>query len=210
MIINLIQTVSKSNSFYFTAIVFFLSLILYSCTSSKQTETEEILQHESEVTSPELTQLITDAAMSEQENPMYSKTHDSTYLYWLDNRLVILRNQSKCNIFALNTLYIAGFKTPDVNTLTNDLMDESRFNDIFPVVKIENPDEIRQGDLLVWYGHMIIFDYLIKRNGRYYAQAWWAGTRQPDNGENIINNVIYGKYPLKEFFIVRRPVIDTP
>jgi hypothetical protein len=39
-----------------------------------------------------------------------------------------------------------------------------------------------------------------------YAQAWWSGTSQEDNNDNVINNVKYGKYPLKGNYIVRRPI----
>ena len=60
--------------------------------------------------------------------------------------------------------------------------------------------------MIVWNGHVIIFDYLIKTKEKIYAQAWWAGTRQKDNNVNVINNVKYGKYQLKGYYIVRRPI----
>ena len=153
---------------------------------------------------------INKTAEEEQLNPMYSISEDTTFLYWLGNQIITLNNSTKCNIFALNVLYKAGFKCPEINTLTYDLMDTSRFKDIFPLINFENESDlrnkIRQGDLIIWNGHVIIFESLEKIKERLYAVAWWAGTRQEDNGENIINNVIHGKYPLDGNFIVRRPV----
>ena len=154
---------------------------------------------------------INKTAEEEQLNPMYSISEDTAFLYWLDNQIITLNNSTKCNIFALNVLYKAGFKCPEINTLTYDLMDTSRFKDIFPLINFENESDlrnkIRQGDLIIWNGHVIIFESIEKINERLYAVAWWAGTRQEDNGENIINNVIHGKYPLDGYFIVRRPVL---
>ena len=181
-------------------------VFLVGCSTSKYEKKEE---EEIEVEikpGEEQGLLIMKAAKEEQKNEMYSPEKDSTYLYWLDNRLIILYNSTKCNIYALNTLYIAGFKCPDVNTLTKDLMDETRFQDIFPVVNISEPEEIMKGDIIVWYGHVIIFDYLIKKKNKIYAQAWWSGTSQEDNNDNVINNVKYGKYSLKGNYIVRRPI----
>lgn len=153
---------------------------------------------------------INKTAEEEQLNPMYSISEDTAFLYWLDNQIITLNNSTKCNIFALNVLYKAGFKCPEINTLTYDLMDTSRFKDIFPLINFENEtdlmNKIRPGDLIVWNGHVIIFESLAKINEKLYAVAWWAGTRQEDNGDNIINNVIHGKYPLDGYFIVRRPV----
>lgn len=153
---------------------------------------------------------INKTAQEEQLNPMYSRSEDTALLYWLDNQIIALNNSTKCNIFALNVLYKAGFKCPDINTLTYDLMDTSRFKDIFPLIIFENEidlrNKIRPGDLIIWNGHVIIFESLEKINERLYAVAWWAGTRQEDNGENTVNNVIHGRYPLEGYFIVRRPV----
>jgi len=153
---------------------------------------------------------INKTAEEEQLNPMYSISEDTTFLYWLGNQIITLNNSTKCNIFALNVLYKAGFKCPEINTLTYDLMDTSRFKDIFPLINFEDEtdlvNKIRPGDLIIWNGHVIIFESLEKIKERLYAVAWWAGTRQEDNGENIINNVIHGKYPLDGNFIVRRPV----
>jgi len=153
---------------------------------------------------------INKTAEEEQLNPMYSISEDTTFLYWLGNQIITLNNSTKCNIFALNVLYKAGFKCPEINTLTYDLMDTSKFKDIFPLINFEDEtdlvNKIRPGDLIIWNGHVIIFESLEKIKERLYAVAWWAGTRQDDNGENIINNVIHGKYPLEGNFIVRRPV----
>ena len=153
---------------------------------------------------------INKTAEEEQLNPMYSISEDTTFLYWLGNQIITLNNSTKCNIFALNVLYKAGFKCPEINTLTYDLMDTSKFKDIFPLINFEDEtdlvNKIRPGDLIIWNGHVIIFESLEKIKERLYAVAWWAGTRQEDNGENIINNVIHGKYPLDGNFIVRRPV----
>jgi hypothetical protein len=151
-------------------------------------------------------EIIIKVAKEEQKNEMYSKDVDSTYLYWLNNKLILLKNQSKCNIFALNTLSKAGFKCPGQNALTYDLMNKTLFGKILPIVDISSPEDIKKGDLLVWYGHVIIFDSLIKIDKDFYALSIWAGTRQPDDGNSVINNVAYGKYPLNGEFIVRRPI----
>jgi hypothetical protein len=184
-----------------------ISGVFVGCSASKY-EKEEDFENDEEITNPVEEQglLIIQTAEGEQNNKMYSPKEDTVYLYWLDSRLLVIKNTTKCNIYALNTLYIAGFKTPDVNVLTRDLMDETRFQDIFPIVRISDPDEIMKGDLVVWNGHVIIFDYLIKTKNKIYAQAWWAGTRQEDNNVNVINNVKYGKYQLKGDYIVRRPI----
>jgi len=152
--------------------------------------------------------MILSQARIEQMNQMYSPSQDSTYLYWLGNKLILLYNTTKCNVYALNTLQKSGFKTPKVNALCRDLYDTTRFNDIFPYVTITDNSDIRKGDLVIWKGHVILFDYLFPPNKqkRVYAQAWWAGTSKPDNGDNVINNVIYGKYELKGDFVVRRPI----
>lgn len=207
-----IQTMATEGKFFRISVVFLLSILFTACSSSKKTiddsdetfsevETEEIVELEADQA-----ELIMSVAMIERENPMYSRHHDSTFLYWLDDQLIILNNQTKCNIYAINVLHKAGFKTPGVNVLTHDLMDVSRFNDIFPVIEINDYDDIKKGDLIVWYGHVIIFESLRILNRKYYANAWWAGTRQKDNGENIKNNVIFGRYPLEGRFIIRRPL----
>ncbi len=149
---------------------------------------------------------IIDIAKTEQQNEMYSPSVDSTHLYWLNDRLILLNHSTKCNIFALNVLYKAGFKTPKVNALTYDLVDTSKFTDIFPVVGISEPETAKKGDLIVFNGHVIIFESLVKIKQDMYAQAWWAGTHQSDNGDNVLNNVCYGRYRLNGYYIVRRPV----
>ncbi len=192
----------------FLLILFLISgvIALSGCSGSGNTDTEE------ENTNTETTYeeangaLITSTAEEEQQNDMYTKGSGKTYLYWLDNQEVHLRNMTKCNIYALNVLYKAGFKTPKTNALTHDLVDTSKFSDIFPVVGISDPESAKKGDLIVWNGHVIIFDYLVQLKKDMYAMAWWAGTGQKDNGDNIINNVCHGKYKLNGYFIVRRPV----
>jgi hypothetical protein len=195
------------NRFHIIYLLIFISSLLIGCTSSKY-EKEEEIEKEEEVIDPVEGQgaLIIQTAEDEQQNGMYSPKKDSVYLYWLDNQLLVIKNSTKCNIFALNTLYKAGFKTPTVNALTRDLMDQTKFTDVLPIINISDPDEILKGDLVVWYGHVIIFDFLVKKNNKLYAQAWWSGTSQEDNNDNVINNVKYGKYPMKGNYIVRRPI----
>ena len=193
----------------FIAFIVSGSVYLTGCTTSKTEETEETNENnentEHHYESSEGA-MIMSTAKDEQQNEMYSKTHDSTYLYWLNNKLILLKNQTKCNIFALNTLFKAGFKTPKVNALCKDLVDTSKFTDILPIIGISDPEIPKTGDLIVWNGHVIIFDRLTKIKNDYYAFAWWAGTSQADNGDNVINNVIYGKYKLSGYFVIRRPI----
>lgn len=150
--------------------------------------------------------LIFKYARLEQRNPMYAKDSDSTILYWLKNKPLYLKGQTKCNIFAINTLYRAGFKCPTVNVRTKDLMDENLFNDIFPIIRVRKPEDLERGDLIVWYGHVILYHSFQIIKNDIYALAMWAGTTKKDNGKNVINNVIFGKYPLDGNFIVRRPI----
>lgn len=149
---------------------------------------------------------IINIAKDEQQNEMYAPKVKDTYLYWLDNKLIKLSNSTKCNIFALNVLYKAGFRTPKVNALTKDLVDTSKFKDVLPVIGISNPQNASKGDLIVWNGHVIIFESLVKIKKDMYAVAWWAGTHQSDNGDNVMNNVCYGKYKLNGYYVIRRPV----
>ncbi|MCX6157444.1 MAG: hypothetical protein WCK13_03665 [Ignavibacteriota bacterium] len=149
--------------------------------------------------------LIIKTALSEMENEMYSITADTTFLYWLKNKPIILRNTTKCNIFALNTLFKAGYKTPKTNALARDLYNDDLFKDIIPVVKIKSIEEILKGDLVVWKGHVIIFESLAYIKDDPYAKGLWAGTSKKDNGTTVKNNVMHGKYPLKGEFVVRRP-----
>lgn len=193
--------------FTLTGFIFFIG-----CSSSKSTEKEEktgTSPTESSTEEEAQGAVILDAAREEQQNEMYSRSKDSTYLYWLNNKLILLKNSTKCNIFALNTLFKAGFKTPSVNALSRDLFDSMKFTDILPVVSESDPEQARKGDIIVWSGHVIIFDKLTQIKNDYYAFAWWAGTSQADNGDNVINNVVYGKYKLSGHYIIRRPVKKT-
>ncbi len=192
----------------FYLFLFLLSGFVYlgGCTPSKPTESEEE-ETTTEVTYEEASgALIMNAAEDEQLNEMYTKANDLTYLYWLDNLEVRLKNRTKCNIYALNVLYKAGFKTPKVNTLTKDLVDTSKFKDILPIVGISDHENAKKGDLVAWNGHVIIFDYLVQVKNDMYAMAWWAGTSQKDNGDNVKNNVVHGKYKLNGYYVIRRPV----
>lgn len=145
-------------------------------------------------------------AGAEQTNEMYSSLKDTSYLYWLDDQLLVTNGSTKCNIFALNVLHRSGYKTPDVNTLCADLFDTAFASDILPVIDINTIEDARTGDLIVWSYHVIIFETALNIYGKEYAYGWWAGTRSEDNGENILNNVCHGKYPLNGEFVVRRPV----
>ena len=195
--------------FYFLFFIFLLSGCMASKNDKryddkeKKEENVEIYQKENK--NLEDGDLIIKTAKLEQKNEMYSPDIDSTSLYWI-NKVIVLKNHSKCNIFALNTLYKAGFKCPKQNARTVDLMNESLFADILPVINISSLDDIRKGDLIVWNGHVIIFESLDKIKNVDYAVAIWAGTRQSDNGKTIMNNVSYGRYPLRGKFIIRRPV----
>ncbi|MBM4158499.1 MAG: hypothetical protein FJ216_06935 [Ignavibacteria bacterium] len=194
----------NSSNIYITILIFSI-LLTTGCTSSHKKGDSEI---NDENFSEELSKngkIIIETAKEEQNNPMYSPEVDTTILYWLENKIIILENATKCNIYALNTLYKAGFMCPKDNTLTRDLMDTVKYNEIFPVIKIEKYSDIKKGDLIVWNGHVIIFDSLIIIKNVIYAMAYWAGTRQEDNKENIINNVSHGKYKLEGNFIIRRP-----
>lgn len=148
---------------------------------------------------------IIKTALLEREKEMYSPSADTTFLYWLKNKPIFLHNTTKCNIFALNTLYRAGYKTPRTNALSRDLYNDDLFQDIMPVVKLNSISEILKGDLVVWNSHVIIFESLTYIKDDPYAKGIWAGTSKKDNGTSVKNNVMYGKYPLKGNFIVRRP-----
>lgn len=192
-----------------------LLIIVSGCSGSSGNDNEEAsdkiktgTESESEITenSGLVSEKISKAAFNEQKNPMYSRAEDSSYLYWLDNELIITDSATKCNIFAMNVLFKAGFKCPAEYPLTYDLMDTSKFKDILPVVKINSETDFRKGDLIIWNGHVIIFEYIIYNDDELYAMAWWAGTNQENNGVNIINDVVHGKFPIYEGFIVRRPL----
>lgn len=196
---------------YYLLLILFIVFTLASCGggsySTEEEKTETTTETTSETTSYEESQgaAILNIAEKEQQNEMYSPSVDTTHLYWI-NKKIVLKGATKCNIFALNTLYKAGFKTPAVNALCKDLSDTSKFREIFPVVGINEPESAKKGDLVVWKGHVIIFEALVKIKKDLYALAWWSGTRQADNGDNIINNVCHGKYKLNGNYIVRRPI----
>ena len=188
-----------------------LLMVVYftGCSGSSRTEESDIPDetHEEEtvIKSPE-SSVIFSTAKLEQENIMYSPEVDSTYLYWTNNELVILNGSTKCNIFALNVLFRSGYKTPESNALAADLYDTSKLKDIMLVIGINDFSKAEKGDLIVWNYHVIIFESILNINDENYALAWWAGTRQPDNDDNIKNNVCFGKYKLGGDYIVRRPL----
>jgi hypothetical protein len=197
----------KKYRFSLFLLLFTGSVFLAGCSASKTTETEE-----EETSNPEISYkeahgaVIMSSAEEEQQNEMYTKSNDLTYLYWLDNKPLHLKNRTKCNVYAMNVLYKAGFRTPKTNVLTYDLFDTAKFTDVLPVVGISDPESAKKGDLIAWNGHVIIFDYLVEIKKDMYAMAWWAGTSQKDNGDNVVNNVVHGKYRLNGYYIVRRPV----
>jgi hypothetical protein len=220
----------KINSKSFSILMLLFTIYISGCSGSDSEEDEseynsEEIEKDEDFSSSEkesnaeiLWSRIDKTAREEQKNEMYSRDKDSTYLYWLNNQLLITENSSKCNIFALNVLFKSGFKCPDENTRTYDLMDTNRYNDVFILIysgsaddyvneEIESGNVILKGDLIIWNGHVIIFESLMNINNRLYALGWWAGTKQQNNGENIINEVVHGKYPLTGEFIVRRPVL---
>ncbi|MCX7878933.1 MAG: hypothetical protein N2510_09905 [Ignavibacteria bacterium] len=193
-----------------TVFLLLVLTLISGCFPASRTEDDETSEKDNvkeEVNKESESSAIINTAKIEQENPMYSPEADSTYLYWLDNKLALLKGYTKCNIFALNVLHKSGYKTPKTNALCRDLVDTSRFKDILPVVGIRDISDAKTGDLIIWKHHVIIFEEIsrsIKQD--LYVIAWWAGTRYKDNGENVKNNVIYGKYRLKGDFVVRRPV----
>ncbi|CAN5409480.1 hypothetical protein BH10BAC5_BH10BAC5_08320 [soil metagenome] len=236
------MTIRSSKIFFLILFIFSSAFILSGCTSgnyedeSERSKTNQEQNDNSDTNNENSSNSeLFSTAKIEQQNEMYSPSHDSTYLYWLNNKLLVLGWTTKCNIFALNTLFKSGYKTPKVNTLCRDMFDTTRFNDIFPVVplklknsirslqadtsddhseeiielKLKYPEEIKRtlqpGDLVIWKGHVILFDKFIPSKKKLYVMAWWAGTSQQDNGDNVINNVIYGKYPIEGDFVIRRP-----
>lgn len=191
---------------------FIFILSLNGCSSSSETsEDDNSADKEDQSGSKDKTFEATGSeiiyyAGTEQANEMYSSLKDTSYLYWLNDQLLITNGSTKCNIFALNVLYKSGYKTPDVNTLCSDLFDTTFAADILPVIGINTIEDARTGDLIVWSYHVIILETVVNIYGEEYAYGWWAGTRNEDNGENIKNNVCHGKYPLNGDFIVRRPM----
>jgi len=211
----------KYSKLLYISIFFSISFYLTGCfpasrteeDSEQTTETTEEKNKENKEENNEVTEVgeangaaIMKIAASEQNKKMYSPKVDSTYLYWLNNQLIVLNGSTKCNIFALNVLYKSGFKTPKQNALCRDLVDTDKFTDILPVVGVSDISNAQKGDLVVWKGHVIIFEEIVQSKSGTYCNAWWAGTRQKDNGDNIRNNVIYGKYKISGDYVVRRPV----
>ena len=191
-------------------LLFSLALLLSGCIPANRNQNEdeddtEITEYENNESDGSDGSQIIKTALREQNNEMYSPDADTTYLYWLKNKPVKLRKTTKCNIFALNTLYKAGFKTPKTNALSRDLYNESLFQDILPVVSLNSLEDIRKGDLVVWKYHVIIFESLVFLKGDPFAKGIWAGTSKKDNGKTVKNNVMHGNYPLKGDFVVRRP-----
>ncbi len=174
-------------------------------TTEKSEEKKEEKKEINEVSDADGVKIMNIASV-EQNKEMYSPQKDSTYLYWLNNRLALLKGSTKCNIYVLNVLYKSGYKTPTENALCRDLIDKDKFTDILPIVGIKDISSAKKGDLIVWKGHVIIFEGMISSKKDTYVKAWWAGTRQKDNGNNIKNNVIYGKYKISGEYVVRRPV----
>lgn len=200
-----ILQIAVVRSILLAVFVSMLSLV-NGCSSSETKQREEYeFEKEEESNVPE-TNMIFEAAKREQQNPMYSVDSDTTILYWLGNLPAELPGVTKCNVFALNVLQRAGYQTPNVNCLTSDMFDTTLYNNVFPVAGISRIDIAEPGDLLVWNGHVIIFEKVVSAGGEDYALGWWAGTRQEDNGNNIMNNVCYGKYRLDGEFVLRRPI----
>jgi hypothetical protein len=199
-------------------LVFLLGIYFSGCFPASRTEdddkeTTETTEEKEKEKEKEVTDVdeagsasIMKIAKAEREKEMYSPKKDTTYLYWLNNRLAMLKGSTKCNIYALNVLHKSGHKTPSENALSRDLYNTDNFKDILPVVGIKDISKIKKGDLIVWTGHVIIFESMIKTKKDTYCNAWWAGTSQKDNGDNIKNNVIYGKYKISGNYVVRRPV----
>ena len=197
-----------------SAILFYIvlatsfSFIIYGCSSSKEHSEKDTVPDSVLVIQENETEekdAIIKTALIEQDNPMYSPSVDTTFIYWLDNKVSRLKNYTKCNIFALNVLYKSGYKTPDKYALSRDLYNDSLFNNVLPMIKINEPEELITGDLIIWPHHVIIFESLIYKKKKVYANGVWAGTSQKDNGNDVKNNVIFGRYELKKDYKVRRP-----
>jgi hypothetical protein len=190
-------------------ILFSFVIIFNGCSASSDSDdnsgSREEIKSKSDIEESEGEKILI-TAKQEQGNEMYSPDVDTTYLYWLNNRLIILNGSSKCNIFALNVLYKSGFKTPGENALAKDLFDTMKFTEILPVIGINDITKARKGDIVVWYNHVIVFVSVIEVENELYALAYWAGTNREDDGENIRNNVCYGKYKLNGNYVVRRPL----
>jgi len=129
---------------------------------------------------------IVEIAKEEQKNEMYSTSNDSTFYYWLNNQIHTLENFSKCNIFAMNVLYKAGCKCPEVNVTTYDLMDTTMFGDILPLVKVSDGKNILKGDLLDIYKSMLDYKLYYHSNDEYFQL-------------NLFRNIFYTSVILKEY-----------
>jgi hypothetical protein len=189
---------SLYNILYIT--IFFSSFYILGCSSSQQTirNNEDNIERSGNS--------IIESALIEQQNDMYKTDSDSAEIYWTNSTINGLKNLTKCNIFALNSLFKAGYKCPDEYVLTHDLFSKNKYNDIFPVIDISSPDDILKGDLIIWNGHVIIFESLLEVGGKLYAKAIWGGSSQENNDKSVKNNVTYGKFRLEGDFIVRRPI----
>jgi len=181
-------------------LLFLIFIFIYGCSSSQQKNRND--QNEIEHSGNS----IIEAALLEQQNEMYKTSSDTVEIFWVNSTIKGLKDLTKCNIFAINTLFKAGYKCPDEYLLTRDLFNKNKYNDIFPAIDISSPDEIKTGDLIIWNGHVIIFESLVDINGNLYAKAIWGGSKQDDNGKFAKNNVTYGKFKLDGTYIVRRPI----
>lgn len=194
------------NTTKYLILSFVLLLYMTGCGGSRSSEEENKENTETTETEESGGTAILNAAKAEQDNEMYSPDNETTTLYWLNDKVIKLNGTTKCNIYALNVLFKSGYKTPTINALSRDLANADKFTDILPVVGIQTPDDARKGDIIAWSGHVIIFESLTQIKNDLYAVGWWAGTRQKDNGDNIRNNVCYGKYKLSGYYVVRRPI----
>jgi hypothetical protein len=179
---------------FYLFLPFLFSIFIIGCSAS----------HTNQNNTNETSEII-EAGKIEQQNNMYATASDSVYLYWLNKSITGLKNRTKCNIFALNTIYKAGYQCPNVYLLTHDLFDKEKYNDVFPSIEIQTPNEISKGDLVIWDGHVIISESIVLLKETYYSFGIWGGSKRENDGENIINNVAYGKYKLEGNYIVRRP-----
>lgn len=207
-----LRAVKTSNFKFLFAVVLAGSLILNGCSGSGEISEEknehaddtEYRDPVSELEMERKGNKILETAREEQKNEMYATANDSAFLYWINDPL--FGNFSKCNVFAINVLYKAGCKCPYENVTTYDLMDTSRFTDILSIVRVNEGAKILKGDLIIWNGHVIIFESFTANPNDDYVIAWWGGSRQTSNGTEIMNDVAHGKYPLEEGYIVRRPM----
>lgn len=213
MFVNNVLTINRTIKLknYLTICVSIAALYFSACSSSQQSESDDKYEHEqtkSEVTtgSSEAGVLLMNTAKSEQQNKMYSRESDSVYLYWTNEYISGLAGNTKCNVFALNVLYDAGFLTPSTNALCRDLFDTNNYRDVLPFISEGDINKAERGDLIISQSHVLIFESQEFIGDKLYVRGWWAGTRQEDDGQNIINNVCHGKYDPGYDFIIRRPL----